>query len=277
MEPLVSVIIPVYNAGGHLARCIESVRRQTYQNLQVVLVNDGSTDSSAEVCRMYARVDGRIRLIDKPNAGVSAARNDGLAAAKGEYIQFVDSDDYLPEDATALLVDRARETECDLVIGAYFRVVEGAVPGPHGDGGTRYTLHGFLPRGPVLDKTAFARRLLDEPASYYYGVLWNKLYRAALIRDNGIRFAGDLNWSEDFLFNLEYIRYAEKFAALDRPVYYYVKNESSITHTQLDIANVLKTKAVLFTYYKDLYEKLGLYDACKAQVYKYLIATAEHS
>ena len=157
MEPLVSIVIPVYNAGAHLARCIESVRRQTWQNLQVVLVNDGSTDASAEVCRMYARVDGRIHLIDKPNAGVSAARNDGLAAAKGEYIQFVDSDDYLPEDATQLLVDRARETGCDLVIGAYFRVVEGAVPGPHGDGGTRYTLHGFLPRGPVMDKTAFAK------------------------------------------------------------------------------------------------------------------------
>ena len=120
-------------------------------------------------------------------------------------------------------------------------------------------------------------RLLDEPASYYYGVLWNKLYRAPLIRDNGIRFSSDFDWSEDFLFNLEYIRYAERFAALDRPVYYYVKNESSITHTQLDVANVLKTKAVLFTYYKDLYEKLGLYDACKAQVYKYLIATAEHN
>ena len=71
-----------------------------------------------------------------------------------------------------------------------------------------------------MDKTAFARRLLDEPASYYYGVLWNKLYRASLIRDNGIRFSSDFDWSEDFLFNLEYIRYAEKFAALDRPVYY---------------------------------------------------------
>lgn len=270
MEPLVSVIIPVYNAAESLPRCIESVRRQTYQNLEVLLVNDGSTDSSGELCHMYERVDGRIRTIDKENAGVSAARNDALAAAQGAYLQFVDSDDYLPDDATALLVRRAEADGCDLVIAPYFRVMKGE------DGDERLSLHGFLPRGPVMDKTKFARHLMDEPASFYYGVLWNKLYRAELIRAHTIRCSTELNWSEDFLFNLEFIRYAERFAALDTPVYFYVKNESSITHTQLDVVNVVKTKAVLFAYYKELFEKLGLYEKYKPQIYKYLVATAGH-
>ena len=85
-----------------------------------------------------------------------------------------------------------------------------------------------------------------------------------------------LSWSEDFLFNLEYIRYAQRFFALDEAVYYYVKNPSSITHTQMDLINVVKTKATLFAYYKELYEKLGLYEQYKPQIFKYLIATAEH-
>lgn len=269
-QPLVTVIIPVYNAADHLARCIESVRAQSHSRLQILLVNDGSTDASGQICRMYARVDGRITLIEKENAGVSAARNDALALAKGEFLQFVDSDDFLPPHATATLVDRAVETGCDLVIAPYFRVVQDE------DGDARYTLHGFLPQGPAMDKTRFALHLMDEPASYYYGVLWNKLYRTALVRENGLRFSSELEWSEDFLFNLEYIRFAQRFAACDRAVYYYVKNEASITHTKIDLVSVVKTKSVLFSYYKDLYEKLGLYDTAKAQVYKYLFATAEH-
>ena len=107
-------------------------------------------------------------------------------------------------------------------------------------------------------------------------MLWNKLYRADIIRAHGIRCNTALSWSEDFLFNLEYIRYAQRFFALDAAVYYYVKNPASITHTQMDLINVVKTKATLFTYYKELYEKLGLYEQYKPQIFKYLIATAEH-
>ncbi len=266
MLPLVSVIVPVYNAATGLARCIESVRRQTYENLEVLLVNDGSADSSGEICRMYARVDRRIRVIDKCNEGVSAARNDAIRASSGQYLQFVDSDDYLAPDAVYRLVERAERDDCDLVIAPYWRVREGE----------EAVMYSFLRSGDVMSKTEFARELMDEPASFYYGVLWNKIYRASIIREHGIRCNTALSWSEDFLFNLEYIRYAERFAALDEPVYYYVNNENSITHTQMDLVNVVKTKAKLFVYYKKLYESLGLYEKYKTQIYKYLIATAEH-
>ena len=112
-EPLVSVIVPVYNAQQQIARCVESIRRQSYTNLEILLLNDGSRDVSLEVCQMYARVDPRILIVDKDNSGVSATRNIGLRLAKGEYLQFVDSDDYLTEEATRLMVEAAQRIQLD--------------------------------------------------------------------------------------------------------------------------------------------------------------------
>ncbi len=264
-QPLVSIVIPVYNAAPDLARCIESVRKQTYHNIEVFLVNDGSTDASSPICHMYERIDPRVHVIDRENSGVSAARNAGISAAQGKYLQFVDSDDYLAPNATASLIECSEHAGADLVIAHYYRV-----------DGEDVTKHGFLRRRDVMDQREFARELMCEPASFYYGVLWNKLYRTALIKDNGILCREELDWSEDFLFNLEYIRYAHRFCAIDTPIYYYVRNEKSITQTQIDLMGVVKTKSTLFTYYKHLYESLGLYEKFKPQICKYLVASAEH-
>lgn len=263
--PLVSIIVPMYNTAGCIARCVKSICAQTYKSIEILLLNDGSTDDTLAVCRALAASDHRIALVDKTNTGAADTRNQGIALAHGKYIQFVDSDDYLAPGATATLIERAEHAGADMVIAHYYRV----------DGG-KTTRHGFLKRRDVMDQREFARELMDEPASFYYGVLWNKLYRTALIRDNDVLCREELNWSEDFLFNLEYIRYAHRFCAVDTPVYYYVKNEKSITHTQIDLVGVVKTKAKLFTYYKGLYESLGLYEKFKPQIYKYLVATAEH-
>ena len=263
-QPLVSVIVPAYNAAGFISRCVESITSQSYPELEILLLNDGSTDDTLAVCHPLAASDHRIALVDKTNTGAADTRNQGIALAHGKYIQFVDSDDYLAPGATATLIERAEHAGADMVIAHYYRV----------DGG-KTTRHGFLKRRDVMDQREFARELMDEPASFYYGVLWNKLYRTALIRDNGVLCREELNWSEDFLFNLEYIRYAHRFCAVDTPVYYYVKNEKSITHTQIDLVGVVKTKAKLFTYYKGLYESLGLYEKFKPQIYKYLVAVAE--
>ena len=237
-NPLVSIIVPVYNVQNSVARCLESICAQTWKDIEVILVNDGSRDESFSICEQFREKDPRIVLVDKSNSGVSETRNCGMSLARGKYVQFVDSDDYLAPGATATLIERAEHAGADMVIAHYYRV----------DGG-KTTRH---------------------------GVLWNKLYRTALIRDNGVLCREELNWSEDFLFNLEYIRYAHRFCAVDTPVYYYVKNEKSITHTQIDLVGVVKTKAKLFTYYKGLYESLGLYEKFKPQIYKYLVATAEH-
>lgn len=270
-QPLVSIIIPVYNTATHLARCIESVRKQTYENLEIFLVNDGSSDTSGSICDMYARVDSRMRVIEKVNSGVSDTRNAAIDLAAGKYLQFADSDDYLAPDATALLVARAEATQSDLVIAHYCRVENDGMENE------AHATYGFLSRTDVLDQTEFARELMDEPASFYYGVLWNKLYRASIIHAQKIRCNEDLQWSEDFLFNLEFIRYAQRFTALAQPIYYYVKNEKGLAHTQGNLKNILRVKTMLFGYYKDLYTRLGLYEKYRPQIYRYLIAMAEHN
>ena len=115
-KPLVSIVIPVYNAAPHLAACIESVRKQTYENIEILLVNDGSKDVSLPICRMYGDIDPRIQVMDQENSGVSATRNTAIDRARGEYLQFVDADDRVAMEATQLLVERAQRTQADLVI-----------------------------------------------------------------------------------------------------------------------------------------------------------------
>ena len=262
-KPLVSIIVPVYNTEVYLGPCLERLRSQTWPNLEIILVNDGSTDGSGQLCAAAARVDGRIRFLDRPNGGVSAARNAALAVARGDYLQFSDSDDLLAPAATETLVRAAQVTGADLVISHSCRVVDDKI-----------SVHGFLQSTRVMDQRLFARHLLDEPSSFYYGVMWNKLYRRDLIMAHDIRCNEALQWSEDFQFNLEYIRYAQTFCALQTPIYYYRKRSGSLTGA-LTLGRTVTTKLSLFEYYRALYTSLGLYEQFKPQIYRYLIASAK--
>jgi len=269
-KPLVSIVIPIYNAAPHLAACLESVRKQTYEELEILLVNDGSADVSLPICRMYAQVDPRIRVINKENSGVSATRNAAIDLAQGEFLQFVDADDRVAMEATQLLVERAQRTGADMVICHYYRVV----------GKKRKSVHGFLETDRVLTQREFATQLMEEPCSFYYGVMWNKLYRTAIIREHNIRCSEELGWSEDFLFNLEYIRYCQRFASIQLPLYYYYKNKNSITATSFGITKLprtIETKLNLFEYYKELYTEMGLYEQYKFQIHKYLFDISTNS
>ena len=263
-SPLVSIIVPIYNAAMDMVPCLESIKRQRYQNLEVLLVNDGSSDASLEICRMYARLDPRVIIIDKENTGVSGTRNAAIERARGKYLQFVDSDDQLDPNATRLLVEAAEETQADLVICNYCSVMP--------DGKT--TVHGFMQPYTRMDKAQFARCLMEEPASFYYGVMWNKLYRREIIMAHNIRCDEEFTWSEDMLFNLSYIRYADSFYAIRTPLYYSRRRKHSLS-ASVNPAQVVTTKASLFKYYKELYVQLGLYDQYKLQIYSYLVATAK--
>ena len=247
-QPLVSIILPVYNAKNHIARCIESIRAQTYQNIQIIILNDGSRDISLPVCEMYRKVDRRILLVDKDNSGVSDTRNLGLRLAEGKYIQFVDSDDYIDPDYTEHLVTAAEEHSADLVIAPYKMVIpremsssrrlqeklSALLPGeeeetqdlPQEEPEVR--VYNFLPRG-LLDTEGFAMHLMDKPASYYYSVLWNKLYRREILDSHEIFFASQIHWSEDLVFNLQYIQYARRLGL-------YEENKAAIRRYLVDIS-----------------------------------------
>ena len=174
-EPLVSIIVPAYNAAGCIARCVESIVSQSYQELEILLLNDGSRDDTLAICRKLAEADPRIRVIDKLNTGAADTRSCGLALARGEYIQFADSDDYLLPDCTANLVAAARRSRADLVLAPYRMMV------PRRDGGYDTREYSLLPAGEY-SKVDYLWQLTGHAAAFYYGVLWNKLYRRDLIR-----------------------------------------------------------------------------------------------
>lgn len=264
-SPLVSLIVPIYNSAMDLVPCLESIKRQKYENIEVLLVNDGSSDSSLEICKMYARLDPRIVIIDKENSGVSGTRNVAIERARGKYLQFLDSDDSLDPNATRLLVEAAEENQSDLVVCHYCSVMP--------DGRTR--VYGYLPPDTPLDKQRFARYLMEEPASFYFGVMWNKLYRRDIIMAHGIRCNEEFSWSEDMLFNLEYIRYADRFYAIRTPLYYYARQRKHSLSSSVHPRQVVTVKASLFKYYRQLYIDMGLYDKYKLQIFAYLVATAK--
>ena len=287
-QPLVSIILPVYNAQNHLTRCVGSICAQTYRNIEIIILNDGSKDQSLPVCEEFRQKDPRILLVDKANSGVSDTRNLGLKLASGKYVEFVDSDDYLDPDFTERLVAAAEENEADFVIAPYKMVIPAGASKPEqvldkiqDELGVMSVArppevrgYGFLPAG-VYDKDTFALRLMDKPASYFYSVLWNKLYRRDILTGNDIQFVSEMRWAEDLVFNLRYIQYAERFVAIDKPGYYYVQNPQSICHTQINAATIVQNKLQVFRYYKDLYTRLGIYEEVRPQLYKFLVDIAE--
>lgn len=262
--PFVSLIIPIYNAEKYLRRCLDSAMQQTFSDMEIIVVNDGSDDSSLDICREYEQLDSRFRVIDKANTGVSDSRNCALEAAQGEYLQFLDSDDWLAPDATESLVYAAKKFDCDLVIADFYRV-DGAV----------FTEKQHIRERGLLTREQYAEYMMQDPADFYYGVLWNKLYRRSIIDRYQIRMNPDLRWCEDFLFNLSFIRYAERFTAIQTPIYYYMKRKGSIVSTDWKKANAMLLKFQLLKEYKELYQSMNLYEENKLRINAYVLAIAK--
>lgn len=274
-QPLVSIVIPVYNAAPDLARCIESVRKQTYRNIEVFLVNDGSKDASSPICHMYERIDPRVHVIDKENAGVSAARNTGIAAAQGKYIQFVDSDDWLAPDFTEKLVSAAEAHTADLVIAPFWMVYpenhverirpwEKALQHVLQRNPPRTRAYGYLPAG-VYTGQEYAKHLIQKPNTFYYGSPCNKLYRRDLLRKHSLHFRKEL-FAEDQLFNTEYLRYVRTAVSIPDIGYYYLQNSQSVSHSRVTTADILSLRRRVMLLYRDIYTELGIYPETRAAI-----------
>ena len=266
MRPMVSIIVPVYNAEQYLRRCVDSILNQEYTDFEVFLVNDGSTDSSGDICEEYGNKDTRVIVIQKENTGVSDSRNLALDRARGKYLQFLDSDDWITPDATRLFVRAAEEYGCDMVISDFYRVV-----------GERLSPKGDIEEEGVLTQEEFAAHMMENPADFYYGVLWNKLYRRDIVEEHKLRMDTDISWCEDFMFNLEYIRYAKVFYALHAPIYYYVKRKGSLASQGINISKTVKMKLNVFEYYNNFYKHVleeEDYEKNRLQVYRFFIDAA---
>lgn len=244
--PNVSIIMPVYNAEKGLGRCLDSILAQEYSDFELIAVDDGSKDASGAILDSYAAKDHRVHPVHQTNGGVSHARNHGIALAKGKYIQFVDADDYLPVDSTKTLVRVAEEHAADLVVAAFYRVV-----------GTYLSIKYDIDTTDVLTQKEYASYMMNKPADFYYGVLWNKLYRRDIIRKQKLAMDEQLNWCEDTVFNLEYLLHCQRVAATPVPVYYYVKNEGSLVASAAgDMKTVRQMKERIVEYYDSFYQNL---------------------
>ena len=277
-NPLVSIIVPVYNVQNSVARCLESICAQTWKNIEIILVNDGSRDESFSVCEQFREKDPRIVLVDKSNSGVSDTRNCGMTLASGKYVQFVDSDDYIEPDFTERLVTAAETNNADLVIAPYWMVIPansckasqalenlqenlGIDAEKKPDDIREY---GFLPEG-IYDRDTFALRLMEKPASFFYSVLWNKLYRRDLLAGHGIRFRQEL-FAEDQLFNTEYLRYVRTAVSIPDIGYYYLQCSQSVSHSRVTTADILLLRRRVMRLYKSIYTELGIYPETRAAI-----------
>ena len=218
---MVSIIVPAYNCIKSLECCVGSIRQQTYTSFELILVDDGSADGSGELCDKFAAEDTRIRVIHKPNGGVSSARNAGIDAVTGEYITFCDSDDYLEPDYLETLVQAAEANPDCGHIWCCFQTVTGY---QKENAAPNYTYAKSLLRYTLQEYMSLHEMWLDaEP--------WNKLYRTDIVQTAKVRFPEDLSLGEDWLFNLAYIDASanEKIVVVTEPLYNYIRgNDESL-------------------------------------------------
>lgn len=264
--PMVSIIVPVYNAEKTIDRCVSSILSQTYRDFELLLMDDGSTDDSGRICDTFAEKDMRVRVVHKDNSGVSDTRNQGIALAEGEYLQFVDSDDWLTPEAVGAFVRAAAESGCDMVIADFYRVV-----------GERVSQKGDIGEEGILDRAAYAADMMRKPADFYYGVLWNKFYRRSIVEEFQLKMDSSISWCEDFMFNLEYVRHVQTVYALKVPVYYYVKTKGSLVSQGISMKKTIQMKRTVFACYNDFYRDIfdeEDYEKKRAQIYRFLLDAA---
>ena len=218
MDPIISVIIPVYNVEPYIRQCLDSIINQTYRNLEIIVIDDGSPDGCGKICDEYAAKDDRMVVIHKENGGLSAARNDGMRRATGEWIAFVDSDDWCELDYYEHILNAA----CSLIPDVIFA------------------------GGHYIDYPEKHQDVCTINASYYcsehicienlqadllrYGMPWDKLYRTSFLKKHKFRFATEIRAFEDFLFNFQVFEKAQSVYLCVAPGYHYRQTNSSIAH-----------------------------------------------
>lgn len=240
-RPKVSIIVPVYNTEKYLARCLDALVNQTLDNIEIIAVNDGSTDKSPDILKEYAEKYACIRVLDKKNGGQATARNLGIRESRGEYIGFADSDDYVDTTMFEKMYSLAKEKECDMVECYFHYLME--------TDGEPKTLQ---PRGRVREYKNQQDMLIDPQVSP-----WNKLYRREILMQPGIYFPEGLIY-EDTAFYIKTIPYVKKAAYLDEQlVYYFLRGNSTMNaNKSRKVGNIFPVLEDILTFYK----KYGFYE-----------------
>ncbi len=255
MNPLISVIVPIYNVEKYLARCVDSIVNQMYKNLEIILVDDGSPDRCPQMCDDYAEKDSRIKVVHKKNGGLSDARNAGMAVATGEYISFIDSDDYVSDDFFECLLDVMNKENSDIAECSVVKFYEDNRFDEFSDDLSVKTYD---------TQDAMSALIAENP---FHQHVWNKLYKTELVKD--IPYAvGKLN--EDEFWTYQVFGRANKVSKLNKTMYYYFQRSSSIMGVGYNIRRLdaLEAKANRQKYIENNFPdlstqaKIDLYGSC---------------
>lgn len=269
MGDLISVIVPVYNVEKYLKRCIDSILAQSYRQLEIILVDDGSTDGSPVICDAYARQDDRVKVIHKANGGLSDARNAGMEIATGDYIGFVDSDDWIEPDMYRAMYEAMVQNKAQVAVCRYAEVYADKVI--DGSGGEVVTLS----RAEVLDIY-----ICEHPQYKIYNSVWSKLFQREIISD--ISFPKGRN-SEDIVFTTKAFCRLERCVYLDTAYYNYVKEREGSIMNGFSGERMLKDELPFWREHIACIRKTGEtelagkaeYHFYKRIVYYYLLTTKE--
>lgn len=246
MENLISIIIPIYNKEKYLKRCIESVINQTYRNLEIILVNDGSTDNSIRICQEYEKKDKRIKIIDKENGGLSDARNKGLEIATGDYLGFVDGDDYIENDMYEILYNLCKKNDADISLVSFNNVIKGKIIAKYNTDKIK-----------VYNRVEGLKELLIGENIRNY--ICNRLYKKELFKnlyfDVGKAF-------EDIPMSAELFNRSKKIVYREIPKYNYVLINNSISNVRSynNCKDYFENNFERYKKFKDLDPQLNFYN-----------------
>jgi hypothetical protein len=230
-NPLISIIIPAYNAEKYLTSCLSSIEQQTYQNFEVIIIDDGSNDFTGDICDAFATKDTRFKVIHQKNQGVSVARNKGIEKARGEYIAFIDSDDKItPEYLSSFGLKNDIEIQGHVI---YENNIQRSV---------------IYPKRKVQEDVAKVFCL-----GPFNSAVWGKIFKTSIIKDNKIVFPVNLCFSEDTIFLLQYIKHCKTLAVFDAAEYIYIKHSGSLTDKKYPMNDMMLKEKMIVESYKLLF------------------------
>jgi len=266
MNSLVSIVIPIYNSEAYLDKCIQSALNQSYPHIEIILVDDGSTDTSGKVCDEYASTDSRVKVIHKPNGGLVSSRKAGISAATGEYVLYIDGDDWIELDLVKRYLEQALEHNADVVVSSHKVNLEGRIE----------ILINTLPPG-VYDKEALLQnvypKMLYTGQFSQFGIFsysWGKLYRRDILLENQLKVQEGITIGEDALCLYPTLLDASIVVILNEPCYHYRQRADSLIKTlrTIEISKMQK----LYVDLKEIFESRGVLGMMQTQLQYYMLS-----
>lgn len=274
MTPKISVIVPIYNVEKFLDRCVNSLLNQTLEDIEIILVDDESPDNCPKMCDDYAKLDSRIKVVHKKNGGLGYARNSGMEIAAGEYIAFVDSDDYVDLDMFEAMYNAAAEHNADFVrVDNYKERTDGTVLNLN-----------YLPpmREGVYNQTELREQLLfpqlgmmpeDDGSKYASCSVWRNIYRKEIIDKLGLKFVSERDLiSEDIPFNMDFMMNSQFAYVINKKYYHYIVNDKSLTQSYKK--DRFEKEIILYDELVRKSQEFKIYEPCKIRLYRHLLSRA---